>query len=486
MRIADAPGPRIDAAKAAAIGLIDAIPSGSRLSIITYGTGTGNAKRDKTAGCRDVTVLVPLGVVDKPSATRAVNGVTPRGFTPIAESLRRAADRLPGDSTASIVLISDGEDTCRTPPCDVAKDLKRTHPKLTVSTVGFKTAGAASDELRCVADSTGGMFVGAANGAQLAARLLATQDEDASTTKVNGASFNGVELGEKLDDIRRAHPDFPTASTRDGDLTVYHWHDCDWAFDAESALVEIRPGAGTTTIDGIGTGSTVADATRFYGTPVSDTNTANGTRTVIFDAGSGDGAGYRTTVQGAGESGHITNIVVCGCAAQRAPTVALPDSPPRTSSCPSIVTGTTDVQHPQLGTVRVFLLASGTSGSKGCVVSVTGTGTVLPPIEIGVYDKSLTFYSPASDRTGNTFVKYNPGRYDGVLVLVPTPTGFADPEFSTSDYIGRLAYYYAEAKGPGADGRYVIEQSNNDCMPSCAGGTITKRTLKWNGHDYVE
>ncbi|SED70876.1 hypothetical protein SAMN04488550_3015 [Gordonia malaquae] len=144
------------------------------------------------------------------------------------------------------------------------------------------------------------------------------------------------------------------------------------------------------------------------------------------------------------------------------------------------------VKHPQLGTVRVFLVAPGDSMGEGCVISVTGSGAVLPVIKVGVYDDSLSFYSPAYDITGNTFVKYNPGRYDGVIVLVPTPTGFADPGVDESGYMGELMFYYAEAKGPGSDGRYVIEKSSNNCTPDCAGGTITKKTLRWNGHDYAE
>ncbi|QRY61014.1 VWA domain-containing protein [Gordonia sp. PDNC005] len=486
MLTADAPGPRIDAARSAATGLVDSIPAGSRLAVLAYGTGTGNAPKERRAGCRDVRVLIPLGSVDKDAARSAIAGVTPRGFTPIAESLKRAAEQLPTATSASIVLISDGEDTCGTPPCDVAKELKRSHPKLSISTVGFKTSGAASDQLRCVAGSTGGMFVGAANRAQLEARLLATQDENAQATVLNGPSFNGIELGEKIDGIRREHGDFPTSSTRDGDLTVYHWHDCDWAFNTDGELVEIRPGSGTTTIDGIGSGSSVADATRFYGVPVSDTDNGDGTRTVVFDAGTADGTGYRATVQGEGAAGRIVAIVACGCAAQPAAHTRLPDSPPQSGSCPTSMTGQTDVKHPQLGTVRVFLVAPGDSAGSGCVISVTETGAVLPTIKVGVYNNSLSFYSPASDTTGNTFVKYNPGRYDGVLILVPTPTGFADPGIDESGYTGKFLFYYAEAKGPGPDGRYVIEQSSNNCTPDCAGGTITKKTLRWNGRDYTE
>jgi hypothetical protein len=83
--------------------------------------------------------------------------------------------------------------------------------------------------------------------------------------------------------------------------------------------------------------------------------------------------------------------------------------------------------------------------------------------------------NPATDSMGNTFITYNPGRYDGgVLVLIPNAGGFEDIGWedtggSTQHYDGRHAYYYAQLVGPGAYGRYTIQQSRNDCTPSCAG-----------------
>ncbi|WP_051198796.1 vWA domain-containing protein [Gordonia shandongensis] len=486
MRADDAPGPRIDAAKSAATGLIDAVPAGSRLAVLTYGTGTGNAPTERAAGCRDVTDLVPLGPLEKGSAKAAVDGVTPRGFTPIAESLRRAAAALPDSGAASIVLISDGEDTCGTPPCDVARELWAAHPELSISTVGFKTTGEASDQLRCIADAADGLFVGAANGDQLARRLLATQDRSAST-KLNGGAYAGIALGDSLDDIRREHADFPDSSRADGDLTIIHWHDCDWAF-RDGRLVEIRPES-SMTIDGVGAGSTVDQARDVYGEPISD-STTNGRRTVLFDAGSGDSAGYRMTVDGTGGSATISRIIVCGCAGPQAtaPTsTVLPDTPPSTR-CTGKILGKTDYRHPSLGTVRVFLRLETPVDrtQQGCIIPVTADGTVLPIATVGVYGTDLEFPSPPTDATGNLFVRYNPGRYNGVVVLTPTKTGFVDPGVDHTGYTGKRLFYYADLKGPGADGRYVIVQSANDCEPSCAGGTITTEDLHWNGRDYVK
>lgn len=165
----------------------------------------------------------------------------------------------------------------------------------------------------------------------------------------------------------------------------------------------------------------------------------------------------------------------------------LPDAPPPSSGCDGSVIAQQDIDHPDLGPVRVFLLLSGTNSmGQGCVSAITGDGMALPPITVGVYGDAFEFADPATDATGNTFVTYNPGRYNGVIVLVPTDSGFADiGRESETSLGGRYDFYYAGLDGPHSNGQYTIVQSSNDCEPDCAGGTITSEELAWNGGDYV-
>jgi serine/threonine-protein kinase len=171
--------------------------------------------------------------------------------------------------------------------------------------------------------------------------------------------------------------------------------------------------------------------------------------------------------------------------------VVLPDVLPTNSGCRGDVVPQKDIEHKFLGPVRIFLTESGPALNKvGCVASVTAAGKVLPAIYIRVAEH-FGFPSPATDATGNTFVTYNPGRYDGVLVLVPTADGFADIGWdsdstaSNPSYWGKLAIYYAELVGPGSNGEYTIRQSDNDCNPNCAQGTVTDQNLHWDGSQYV-
>lgn len=313
MLIDDAPGLRIDAAKRAANTLIDALPTDSEFAILTYGTGTGNSPEEYGAGCVDVTEVVPLGALDKDASHAAVDGLVARGYTPIAESLRRAAAVLPTDEPAAIVLISDGEDICADPPCNVARQLALDHPELQISTVGFKTEGQASADLKCIADATGGVFVTAANPAQLEARLLATQDTGATEGALNGATLHGITLGQTLADIRKNHNDFPAGGNRRGDQTIIVWADCEWIFGPDGSLQEVNPGGAARTIDGLTLGDSVADAIELYGVPVSDTPDGAGARSLIFPIQPGSAIGYRIGARGDGDSASITSIVVCRC-----------------------------------------------------------------------------------------------------------------------------------------------------------------------------
>ena len=169
--------------------------------------------------------------------------------------------------------------------------------------------------------------------------------------------------------------------------------------------------------------------------------------------------------------------------------IALPDLPPSNSGCQGTVTAQHDVKHKSLGVVRVFLLVNPWArypSEKGCIAAVASSKTVLPAIPVAANQK-FGFADPATDATGNTFVTYNNGRYDGVLVLIPDAEGFENIgwEDAGQHYYGKHAYYYAEVVGPGADGEYTIRQSHNDCTPDCATGTITTQDLHWNGNDYV-
>src|SRR5699024_6834320 len=121
----DEGGTRLDVAKGAATDLVDSLPDTANVGMLAYGTQDGDAPENHAPGCEDIRALAPVGAVDKDRLRDEIEGLEARGYTPIGNALRAAADELsPDASERSIVLISDGIDTCAPPPpCEVAAEL---------------------------------------------------------------------------------------------------------------------------------------------------------------------------------------------------------------------------------------------------------------------------------------------------------------------------------------------------------------------------
>lgn len=161
-------GSRMDAAKKATVEVLKEIKGQTDVGLLTYGSKESNAPDNKARGCEDVSVLAPVGAPDVERMTEAINELQPTGFTPIGKSLQKAAEELGDTGPRSIVLVSDGVDTCAPPAvCDVAKDLAGAGVDLAVHTVGFKVDGKAKEELECIANETGGTYTPASDAASL-------------------------------------------------------------------------------------------------------------------------------------------------------------------------------------------------------------------------------------------------------------------------------------------------------------------------------
>nr|WP_309242427.1 MULTISPECIES: VWA domain-containing protein [unclassified Streptomyces] len=176
---------RMASARSAVGAVVDALPDGYPTGLRVYGA-------DRTSGCTDTRLVRPVEPLDRDAVKRAVDGVRPKGDTPIGLSLRRAAQDLPEPAdgaigTRTILLISDGEDNCGTPePCRVAEELARAGVGLRIDTVGFQVKGAAREQLECVAAAGNGRYYDAPD-----ADALARQLQRAAQLTADGYRFAG-------------------------------------------------------------------------------------------------------------------------------------------------------------------------------------------------------------------------------------------------------------------------------------------------------
>ena len=186
----DADGPRIDAAKKATNELVDSLPDTAKMGLLTYGAQESNAPDNRERGCKDIQRLVPVDTVDKAEFKSAIDGLTPKGYTPMGNALRKAADELGNDGERSIILVSDGIDTCAPPEvCDVAKELAGQGVDLTIHTVGFKADEDARAELECIAEAGGGQFLEAADSTSLAESLKFLSQRSVTKYQTAGTHF---------------------------------------------------------------------------------------------------------------------------------------------------------------------------------------------------------------------------------------------------------------------------------------------------------
>jgi len=129
----------------------------------------------KKGDCNDIEAVVPLGKVNPDAIMRVINTINPKGKTPLSAAVRQAADELKyTEDKATIILISDGKESCDADPCALAKDLEAKGVDFTVHVVGFGLTADEQKQLTCLAENTGGNFYRADNAADLNKAMQST------------------------------------------------------------------------------------------------------------------------------------------------------------------------------------------------------------------------------------------------------------------------------------------------------------------------
>jgi Ca-activated chloride channel family protein len=152
---------KITIAKEVMNELIDDLPGDLNVGLTAYG-------HRREGDCRDVEQLTLPGPVDKAGLKALVNGISPKGKTPIAFSLTETAGNLKAfEGERVIVLVTDGIESCDGDPCRVARELAEAGVVTRIHIVGFDLTEAAMTQLGCIAAPSGGLVVGASNAGEL-------------------------------------------------------------------------------------------------------------------------------------------------------------------------------------------------------------------------------------------------------------------------------------------------------------------------------
>ncbi len=118
--------------------------------------------------CNDIETIIPVGRVDKNRVIQTVMGIQPKGKTPISRSLRKVAEEIKyTEEKATIILISDGKETCDPDPCGTAKELEKQGIDFVTHVIGFNVDKNTDKQLECIAHATGGEYFSAKNAVAL-------------------------------------------------------------------------------------------------------------------------------------------------------------------------------------------------------------------------------------------------------------------------------------------------------------------------------
>ena len=142
------------------------------LGLIVFGPGDRQA-------CENVDVRLRPGPNSASRIMSEVSGLQPYGQTPLTGAVGAAAEVLHfRDHPAVIVLLTDGEETCRGEPCALARELKRQGRDVTVHVIGYMLRFASEPSTgqfaRCLSENTGGMFISTETTDELVAALRKT------------------------------------------------------------------------------------------------------------------------------------------------------------------------------------------------------------------------------------------------------------------------------------------------------------------------
>ena len=146
--------------------ILQDFPADEALGLTVYG-------HRREGDCTDIETVIAPAPGTAQAIVEAVNAINPRGRTPMTDAVIAAAEALGyTDAPATVVLVSDGIETCHPDPCAAARALEQAGADFTAHVVGYDVDDpVAIGQLQCLAEETGGTFLSASNASELSAAL---------------------------------------------------------------------------------------------------------------------------------------------------------------------------------------------------------------------------------------------------------------------------------------------------------------------------
>ena len=160
--------PKLEIARETVAAVLEGVDPARSLGLIAYG-------HRRKGDCADIELLVPPAPGAAGAIRQAVDGVRFLGKTPLSAAVRQAAEALRyTEDAATVVLVTDGLETCAADPCALGAELEAAGVDFATHVIGFGLTKEEGASVACLADATGGRYLEASDAATLATALAET------------------------------------------------------------------------------------------------------------------------------------------------------------------------------------------------------------------------------------------------------------------------------------------------------------------------
>ncbi|MFK5977863.1 MAG: VWA domain-containing protein [Rhizobiaceae bacterium] len=160
--------PKLQIARETLRDVLKGVPGSTELGLLAYG-------HRRKGDCGDIELIVPPAPGTGALISDRVDNLKFLGKTPLTAAVQLAAEELRyTEEKATVVLITDGIETCKADICELGKLLESQGVDFTAHVVGFGLSKEEGRQVACLAENTGGQYFSADDGEGLVVALNET------------------------------------------------------------------------------------------------------------------------------------------------------------------------------------------------------------------------------------------------------------------------------------------------------------------------
>ena len=144
---------KLEIARQTLKNVLQTVPADMELGLMAYGHRTKGS-------CSDIELVVPPAAGTASAISAAADQMKFLGKTPLSAAVKKAAEDLKyTEEKSTVILITDGIETCNADPCALGKELEQAGVDFTAHVIGFGLTEEEGKQVACLAENTGGKYI---------------------------------------------------------------------------------------------------------------------------------------------------------------------------------------------------------------------------------------------------------------------------------------------------------------------------------------